>query len=328
MKTKLTILLFLTVSCYLTAQFSYDFNVSSKPYNDLVEGTSLNNGQIWDDPGYAVPIGFDFQIGPYIFNTIYIVDWSVGGVLSSKANDVGVASLLSPIAQDIIDLGFWGGASQSNLSYKTEGTIGNQILKIEWNNAGFVGSGSPNTDFMNFQVWFYEGSNIIEYRYGSSEINFPEDSFEGESGPIVFFIPSINIETEMLEGEDAYFLSGDPSSPTVIVVEPGNEPQEPIESLQGMIPDGTVYTFTPKDLSVGNFETIDFAVYPNPAGDYFNIRTNALEYQINIYNNLGQQVKHFDNSSTQIDVTGLPAGLYLIEVETERGSLIKKLIKK
>lgn len=327
MKTKLTLFLFLSMGFFINAQYTYNFNVSNEPYTDLTGSTSLNNGQVWDDPTYAIPIGFDFQISTEVFNTIYFPDFGLGGSLSNVFDEFvqDAFALMIPIGQDIIDLGDWTGVSQSNLSYKTEGVAGSQILKIEWNNVGFW-EDMTGADYMNFQVWLYEGSNIIEYRYGPNQINNPQGSFEGETGPIVYLIPLINFDTDEIE-EDAYLLSGDPSNPTVIVVEAGDEPQGPI-ALQGMIPDGTVYTFTPQNLSVGDFETIDFAVYPNPAGNYFNIRANALEYQVNIYNNLGQKVKHFDNSSTQIDVTGLPAGLYLIEVETERGSSIKKLLKK
>src|SRR5690554_3361506 len=181
MKTKLiTILVLINVFFFANAQTEYNFNVANEPYNNLVGSISLNNDQVWDDPGYVIPLGFDFQIGTYVFNSIHIVSWSVGGVLSTSTDGTGVAPLLVPIAQDIIDLGYGSGASQSNISYKVEGDSGSQILKIEWNNVGFWDDMTGN-DFMNFQVWLYEGSNSIEYRYGSSEINFPEDSFEGES---------------------------------------------------------------------------------------------------------------------------------------------------
>jgi hypothetical protein len=327
MKTKLLLFVLLSTGFLINAQNGYNFSVTNEPYNNLVGSTSLNNGQIWDDLGYAVPIGFDFQISAQVFSTIYFPDFGLGGTLSNvfDEDDEDAFALIIPIGQDLIDLGYGIGGSQSNLSYKTEGTAGSQILKIEWNNVGFFDD-QTTSDFMNFQVWLYEGSNIIEYRYGPNQINNPQGSFEGETGPIVALFPLINFDIGEFE-EDAYFISGDPSNPTVIIVEAGDEPHGPI-ALQGMIPDGTVYTFSPQNLSVDDYATIDFAVYPNPAGNYFNIRANALEYQVNIYNNLGQKVKHFDNSSTQIDVTGLPAGLYLIEVETERGSSIKKLIKK
>src|SRR5690606_7211197 len=178
---------------------------------------------------------------------------------------------------------------------------------------------------MNFQVWLYEGSNIIEYRYGSSQINNPQGSFEGETGPIVYLIPLINFDTDEIE-EDAYLLSGDPSNPTVIVVEAGDEPQGPI-ALQGMIPNGTVYTFTPQNLSLDTFENPDFVIYPNPANDYFHIQTNAGDYQVYIYNQLGQKVKHIINANAAIDVLDLPKGVYFVEIETESRRLMNKLIK-
>lgn len=326
MKKTACLIVFTFIGLYLNAQNAYHFTVNNEPYEDLVGSTSLNNGQIWDDPGYAIPIGFDFQISTQVFSTIHFPDFGLGGSLSNvfDEDDEDAFALIIPIGQDLIDLGYSTGVSQSNLSYKTEGTPGSQILKIEWNNVGFWDDMTGN-DFMNFQVWLYEGSNVIEYRYGPSEINNPQGSFEGETGPIVAFIPLINFDTDEIE-EDAYLLSGDPTNPTVVVVEAGDEPQGVI-TLQGIIPDGTVYTFTPQNLSVDTFENLDFAVYPNPANDYFHIQTRADEYQARLYNNIGQKIKHIANADGAIDVSNLPAGIYLIEIETIFGKSTKKLIK-
>lgn len=309
----------------MNAQNNYTFQATNEPYNDLVGSTSLNNGQVWDDPGYAIPLGFDFQLSTHVFNTIHIVDWSSGGVLSSTPSPAGIIPVLLPIGQDIIDRGYFFGISQSNLSYKIEGTVGSEVLKIEWNNVGFW-EDTTESDFMNFQVWFYRGSNIIEYRYGPSSVNNPSESFEGETGPTIALFPKIDVFADKLFEDNAYILSGDPVNPTVIIVEPGNEPQGPI-ALQGMIPNGTVYRFIPTALSTESFENMDFAIYPNPATDRFNIQTTANDYQVNLYNTLGQKVKHIENPNGTIDVMDLPNGIYLVEMETITGKATKKLIK-
>lgn len=325
MKKTLTSLLILCGVLFLNAQNIYNFSATNEPYNDLVGSTSLNNGQVWDDPSYAIPLGFDFQISTHVFNTIYIVGWSSGGILSSTPSPAGIIPIMMPIGQDILDKGYTTGVSQSNISYKIDGSIGNEILKIEWNNVGFWDDTTEN-DFMNFQLWLYNETNIIEYRYGSSSINNPNESFEGETGPIVALFSKIDVYADKLYDDNGYILTGNPVNPTVIIVEPDNEPQGTLPSLQGKIPDGTVYRFTPSSLSTENFKNIDFAIYPNPATDYFHVKTTADDYQINLYNTIGQKVKHNVHSEGTIDVQDLPRGIYLVEIETTFGKTTKKII--
>lgn len=93
---------------------------------------------------------------------------------------------------------------------------------------------------MNFQLWLYEGTNIIEYRYGPSSINNPKFSFEGSTGPHVSLLTSFNIDTQLLE-DIGYFMSGDPANPTVITLDAGASPPFPLTAVEGMIPDGAVY---------------------------------------------------------------------------------------
>ncbi len=137
MTKKILLPVFLFIAMIANAQSVYNFETENSAYVNLTGSTSLNNGAVWDDPGYTIPLDFTFSLGTYTFDTIYILEWSVGGVLSSNPIDGGIVPILVPIGQDLIDLGFNSGVSQSNISYKTEGTAGNKILKIEWNNVGF-----------------------------------------------------------------------------------------------------------------------------------------------------------------------------------------------
>lgn len=315
----------LSFSFSLQAQGEYVFSVSNQNYNNLTNPISLNNGELWDDPEFVIPLGFDFQVGPHLFNTIFIPEWSVGGVLSSSTNDFGILPILLPIAQDIIDLGYTIGTSQSPISYKTEGAPGNQIIKIEWNNVGFFEDGT-GSDFMNFQLWLYETTNVIEYRYGPSQINNPNGSFEGETGPIVGLLPSIDLEEDSLQ-QEGYLLSGDPANTTNNVLPPGVLLENPL-SVQGAIPNGTVYTFTPQNLSINDFENNDFSIYPNPTKDFFQINTKAEDYNVIIYNNLGQIMRCSNPSQGIYDISNLPFGLYFIQIESLTGKKTKKLIKR
>lgn len=138
MMKKLLLVLFLFSIIAINGQSVYDFEAENISYEDLTESTSLNNGSVWDDPGYTIPLGFSFNLGSYDFDTIYILEWSVGGYLSSDPVYGDIVPLLAPVGQNLIDLGYASGVSQSNISYKTEGATGSQILKIEWNNVGFL----------------------------------------------------------------------------------------------------------------------------------------------------------------------------------------------
>jgi len=307
----------------ITAQSVYDFETENMSYQDLTGSISLNNGQIWDDPAYTIPIGFDFQLGAFNFDTIYIVEWGLGGDLSSTPNDSGILPIIVPIGQDIYSREDLNGNSISPISYKLEGTIGNQILKIEWKNVGFLDDSTAD-DYMNLQLWLFEGSNIIEYHYGDNEINNPDESYEGETGPYVSLFTSYNMDSDQLE-DYAYVLSGNPLNPTVLVYNQGDDADGPI--LDGTISNGTVYRFVPEQLSVSDVSDIQFDIYPNPTSSYLRVNTSINNFKISVYNAIGQKINILEFQDNKLDVYHFPDGIYFIKIESEYGATIKKFIK-
>ena len=322
MKKSFFLSVFVFSTIYLNAQSTYIFQTENLPYQNLNGGISLNNGEIWDDPAYTIPLGFDFVLGELSYNTIYFPADGLGAVLTTfHSLEFGSTGIIMPIGQDVVDLGETTGTSLSPISYKIEGSNGNHILKVEWNNAGFWDD-PYSSDFMNFQVWLYEGTNILEYRYGPSQIDTPLESYEEEEGPIVVFAPLIDNDNEVF-AQDGYFLTGDPANPNVIVLTDDNEPEG---SLVGNIPNGTVYRFTPQSLSVDDFTQNDFRIYPNPSSDYLNIVTHSSDYNFSVYNSLGQKMVVKKNDD-RLDISNLSNGIYFINIETETGSVTTKFIK-
>ena len=317
---KLLLIVFMFFAILVNAQSVYEFQTENIPYQDLVGSTSLNNGDIWDDPSYTIPMGFDFTISTHTFSIIYVVGWSVGGVLSSTPQDFGIMPLFIPIAQDILSRVASNGTSSSPISYLIEGATGNRIFKIEWRNFGFWEDSTEN-DFMNMQMWLYEGTNVIEYRYGPNLVN--TESFEGETGPIVLLVSSTNEDTDEIV-DTAYLLTEDPANPTVLVFEAGDDFDG--GALQGSIPDGTVYRFTPQPLSTEDSSKINFQIYPNPTTEFLNIKTQSTDYNLSIYNSLGQRMS-VSSIENRIDVSKLSNGIYFIKIETETGSATKKFLK-
>lgn len=320
---KLLMSVFLLFGIFINAQSVYNFETENIAYQNLIGSTSLNNGIVWDDPQYSIPLGFTYKVGSVSINTIHIYEDGMGGALATNQNGGGSdVGLLFPIAQDLVDRGFGTSTSLSNISYKTEGSVGNRVTIIEWNNAGFFDDLSQN-DFINIQVWFYEGTNIMEYRYGPSRVDNPVDSYEEYPGPLVAFAPRINSNTGIAI-ETAYLFEGNPENPTVLVFQPGEELNG--DSLVGTIPTGTIYRFIPQSLSVEDFSQNDFQIYPNPASEYLHIKTQLSNYNCSIYNSLGQKV-NATLSENKIDISNLSNGIYFLKIETETGAATKKFIK-
>ena len=77
-----------------------------------------------------------------------------------------------------------------------------------------------------------------------------------------------------------------------------------------------------------NIEFKDFTVYPNPVQNNINIQLSTGQElkQVNIYNMQGAQL--YSARTLQIDISHLPSGMHILEVETKTGTrVVKRIIK-
>ncbi len=83
------------------------------------------------------------------------------------------------------------------------------------------------------------------------------------------------------------------------------------------------------DVSVEEVEKqLSFALYPNPANEYFQIKTEAAQSTVRILDIAGREVASYHaKNNERISVNELPAGLYWVEVSNELGRGVKKIIK-
>lgn len=83
-------------------------------------------------------------------------------------------------------------------------------------------------------------------------------------------------------------------------------------------------------ISATKEENKDIAIYPNPASDMVTIsHANSTQlYALTLYQLNGQIVSHIPNvqNSINIDVSALPAGLYGLQIEDEKGRYHYKLV--
>lgn len=312
---------------------SYTFSNSTGTYADLVSPISLNNGITWDDPQYAIPIGFNFQLFSTSIDTIYIEDVGLGAFLMIDTNETGVTPLLVAYGADIIDRGSDTTNAQgqtgslSPISYKLEGSSGSHILKIEWKNVGFyseLADDNNSSDFTNFQLWFYEGSNDIEMHFGLNSILQPNLSFDQLPGAAIGLFPSYDVANDTMLST-GMSLEGNPASPNLVS-------DTTLRFLNGAIPNGTIYTF--KNASIGTAEhnpQKDYiSTYPNPSYDHIYINHNQSDLVIQaivIYNSNGQKVKNAYPNDQVIDISGLSLGTYYIHISTNQGVVTKRILK-
>ena len=80
--------------------------------------------------------------------------------------------------------------------------------------------------------------------------------------------------------------------------------------------------------NISELET-SFVVTPNPVNDYVTISGNNIN-GITIYNNIGVMLDKFDadGNNIKIDMKHYNSGLYVIMINTEKGAVIKKVIKR
>jgi endonuclease I/chitodextrinase len=71
----------------------------------------------------------------------------------------------------------------------------------------------------------------------------------------------------------------------------------------------------------------DFKMYPNPSNGNFSIDNSNKAFSIEIYNVLGQKVFEIKNADgSNLSITNLNKGVYLVKITDDSKSLIKKLI--
>ena len=83
-------------------------------------------------------------------------------------------------------------------------------------------------------------------------------------------------------------------------------------------------------LAAPSFNTAPFLAYPNPVNDVLNIRFDKTISKVNIYNIVGQEIiaKPVTTNLTQIDMSNLSKGTYLVKVSSNQLIQTIKVVKK
>ena len=76
-------------------------------------------------------------------------------------------------------------------------------------------------------------------------------------------------------------------------------------------------------------EQYNISIYPNPTTSILYIESDAQIGQIHLYNTFGQKIKtiRVDGTKGSIDLSDLATGAYYLRVETDKGIVVKKVIR-
>ena len=81
-------------------------------------------------------------------------------------------------------------------------------------------------------------------------------------------------------------------------------------------------------LSVKEYKSVNFNVYPNPAADFIYIENITENSQIEIYTIDGKLQRAFiAKENTKVDARDFSTGLYLLKIITNKGIAVKKFVK-
>jgi len=296
-------------------EFPYVFSAFNEAYVPLSEATTIEDGVIWDDPEWVVPIGFNFTYMDETFSEFLFI--GTGSQLIPAVPEQEVAVLI-PYLADIINASFANFVSP--VRYTLEGAEGFRVFKLEWSNVGFYEEGFGFETFSNttnFQLWLYESTNDFEIRFGPNTIKSPEVVH-------VYGVPGVilakNFSLEGTAWEGLWTLTGDPASPTVQVAVLVDDDITPAQLLTGEPADGQVYHFDSGIVSVQEEEQSrqGLIAYPTYVNESINLRSNQ-EHAIvaRVYDITGRIAQNWIiNPGTSVQSThDLASGSYLLTVE-------------
>lgn len=82
-------------------------------------------------------------------------------------------------------------------------------------------------------------------------------------------------------------------------------------------------------LGIDDFNQDQIVLYPNPSSSKIFIKSQEDPVtKVELYSLLGENVITVNNNVESIDISDLDTGIYLLKIYTERGTTIKKIIKK
>ncbi len=233
---------------------TYTYTNNTSPFTLLSGATQVAPSNANNDDGISAPlnIGFTFNYGgtpftQFLMNTNGWITFDITATTAttnySSLNGT-VNNIIAAYSGDLTSTG-------SAMSILTSGSPGSQICRIQWTNTTeFTSTEVP--DLSSFQIWLYEGTNVIEIRYGS----FGVGTRTGAQSPL----PQVGLRGTSTASTQILSLG---SATNWAAATAGNVSSTAMPATVSVLPDnGRRYTFTPK---VFNYSWTPTTYLNNPA---------------------------------------------------------------
>lgn len=319
-------LVFITSIIALRAngQALYDVDTRNEMYQNLSGSTLLTDSLAWEDTVVVINIPFSYKLNGKTITQFYMQNGAIA------VTDTGKADGIFLCGAELVDRGVSHDSmkSVSPISYVVEGQSGNRILKIEVANAGFYeewDADDTTTGYINMQLWLYEKDNVLELRFGDTYTSDFSRDFPGN------LLAAIIRDIDMGKGSlgTMYSLNGDPKNPTFDSVDFTNMNG----GLATLPAPGTVYRFTPKQPATSiatNAYVETFKVYPTQCTNYLVVdNPNRMNSTYRMISMSGQVLKYgsVDAGVNKLDVSTLPAGIYVVRFDYNAGFETQRIHK-
>lgn len=313
------------------ALYPYAFSSSTAAYQNLSGSTHLFQGIKWDDTIAYIPLGFPFKwaYDNYTTDSVWLDTY---GMLHVKPDSIIIwgfpSSSITGYWADLCDITFQNPntslPARSDISYLTTGNAGSRIFKVEFKNCGFYNDTVAMMDSANFQIWLYEGTNVIEYHYGRQDIQDNQLAFDA-TGPHIGleYKTTMDINNSIytidsfsnVSGTNTAFSDAFYTTP----VDPFNN-NFPNSYFMMSVPDsGQVFRYTPQSTSGIHENTLfkQTIVYPSSFTNSLYIQSDVEAFDMMLMNTGGDiilQSKGNKAGKHSLNTETLSSGVYMIRL--------------
>lgn len=291
--------------------------------HETIAYTNANTLQKVSPPNFANGLGTFDMILPFAFtiegtkyNNLLIFREGLLGFLT-PGNNIEHAIVATGVPLIVKD-------STSGIYTETTGAVGNRVFTIEYRWFGI--ENGQASDYTNFSISLYEGSNDFETRYGLHS-NFDIELYSLKKGALVGLFVQ---DTITFNSKTSYYLTDSAHNPTFNV----NVTPDTIQfSLCGHPSNNTSYRFinTKNALSTATKNKVIAKVYPNPISTgFFSIELDDTDdYAITVSDLQGRTVaKHsfLNTSRMEIITEEINSGIYLLTISSKNNLVTTKKI--
>ena len=326
------VIAFTAFVCFtVCAKGQYALSTAVNTYQELTNPIPLTPGNTWDTND-ILPLNFNFNftVGSEIYTTLDVL--AGGGIKFPNLDTRQLSVFHTPFGGFLLN-GHGPNGDIAKIGYEITGPVGGQVLKIQWENAGFCQwytKSDPN-DFVNFQIWLYEKSNCMQIHFGNSSTNPGTYGYPIETDNI--FGPSVKLHFNSCN--DVFGLEGNADSPSCSFL---NLCVPNYNFLDNTPSNGITFIICPDlSLDLQPVEINEISISPNPASDYIEIKNigatckiqNVIITDITGKTIFKSNVDFNSGSSIKISLHELNNGIYFLIINrNQKGSVTKKFVKK